>query len=177
MKNLKWLLIAFAMIASSPMSGQANSATSDIGIIINGTRWATRNVDTSGTFTRHPENFGRHFTWEQAQNACPRGWRLPTANELESLSSAGSAWGATRNGVNGRIFGVPPNQIFIPAAGWIGWNIALSDFVGVGGTYWSGTKHNDELVKALGFSDIGVLAGFGWTTGDKLSVRCVAITP
>ena len=27
--------------------------------------------------------FGRFYTWEEAQNACPEGWRLPTAQEFD----------------------------------------------------------------------------------------------
>ena len=47
---------------------------------------------------------------------CPPGWRLPTAEEFESLIAAGSVW-TTVNGVNGRLFGTAPHQLFLPAAG------------------------------------------------------------
>lgn len=29
--------------------------------------------------------FGRYYTWEEAQTACPDGWRLPTAQEFDSI--------------------------------------------------------------------------------------------
>ena len=29
--------------------------------------------------------FGRYYTWEEAQTACPDGWRLPTAEEFDSI--------------------------------------------------------------------------------------------
>ena len=51
-------------------------------------------------------------TW----NPCPPGWRLPTIPEFESLIAVGSVWTAV-NGVNGRLFGTAPHQLFLPAAG------------------------------------------------------------
>ena len=53
--------------------------------------------------------------WEETNNVCPKGWRVPTNAELTNLVNAGSYWG-TENGVNGRIFGNGKNTIFLPAA-------------------------------------------------------------
>ena len=39
------------------------TATTDPGVVINGIRWATRNVDTPGTFAAAPESAGRLFQW------------------------------------------------------------------------------------------------------------------
>ena len=76
-----------------------NNASSNRGVVINGVRWATSNVEMPGTFARNPESAGGLFTWEEAQNACPQGWRLPTADELRSLNgAAGGEWTAI-NGV------------------------------------------------------------------------------
>lgn len=30
--------------------------------------------------------FGRFYTWEEAQNACPEGWRLPSENDWQNLA-------------------------------------------------------------------------------------------
>jgi len=39
--------------------------TFDAGVIINGVKWATRNVDKPGTFATTPENFGMFYQWNR----------------------------------------------------------------------------------------------------------------
>ena len=88
-------------------------STSIDGVVINGVRWATRNVDTPGTFAASPESSGMFFQWnrrkgwpaigdvmdwENEQNTdiywtrvndpCPVGWRVPTIQEFMLLSEA-----------------------------------------------------------------------------------------
>ena len=41
----------------------APTATTDPGVVINGVRWATRNVNTPGTFAAYPHSAGRIFQW------------------------------------------------------------------------------------------------------------------
>ena len=76
--------------------------------------------------------------WYAENDPCPPGWRVPTQQELHSLNNAGSTWVINWNdtGVNGRVFGSVPNQIFLSAAGGRCANGALSD-VGSIGYYWS----------------------------------------
>lgn len=45
------------------ISVEANSDTVDKGVIINGVKWATRNVDKKGTFTNNPEDIGMLYQW------------------------------------------------------------------------------------------------------------------
>ena len=104
-------------------------------VVINGIRWAAHNVGLPGTFSNRTQDIGGHFTWEQAHNACPAGWRLPTVAEFRSLIDAGSVW-INRYGVEGRLYGTVPNQIFLPAAGWIDSDGTLED-EGWRGFYWS----------------------------------------
>jgi len=120
----------------------------DIGVVINGVRWATRNVDMPNSFTENPESLGMLYqwnrrtgwaatgiivsgwnnttptgsTWERANDPCPPGWRIPTAAELQTLTdtnNVSSQW-TSLNGVNGNIFtDINTNDtIFFPAAGW-----------------------------------------------------------
>jgi len=35
----------------------------DVGVIINGIRWSTRNLESHGRFTARPEDFGGYFQW------------------------------------------------------------------------------------------------------------------
>lgn len=83
------------------------------GVRINGLIWATRNVDTPGTFTVNPEDFGKvykfnndtawdingsivgfgasyyyspgKYLWEVGNDPSPVGWRLPTFYEQGAL--------------------------------------------------------------------------------------------
>ncbi len=52
--------------------------------------------------------FGRFYTWNQAQTACPEGWRLPTEKDWNSLARAydpEAAEGADYKGLATRIMG------------------------------------------------------------------------
>ncbi|MDR0333278.1 MAG: trypsin-like serine protease [Dysgonamonadaceae bacterium] len=139
------------------------------GVVINGTRWATRNVDMPGTFAANPQNYGRFYqygtrlgvtqhwpnsgavisaawwswvdraAWAVSNHPCPAGWQLPSEQEFRDLGAG--TWHANWNGtgVAGLTFGTEPNALFLPAAGW------CCDWrdalvpAGTGGSYWSRT--------------------------------------
>ena len=142
------------------------------GIIINDVIWATRNVDAPGTFVRNPENIGMFFQWNRRRgwpatgnvtgwdssnptgtiwtrtnDPCPQGWRIPTRLELQQLVDVGSIW-TTRNGVNGRLFGIAPNQIFMPVGG-VRDRDSTRGGVGSLGVYWSSTYDGATTVPSL----------------------------
>ncbi len=60
---------------------------------INGLLWTTRNATIAlpgSSYYPNPlhnpiDSRGRTYTWAQAQEACPKGWRLPTPEELGAL--------------------------------------------------------------------------------------------
>ena len=162
--------IIFPSCGARRTAGQ-DPATYDVGVVIDGVRWATRNVDTPGSFTKNPEDAGGLFTWYEAQNACPCGWRLPTREELQSLANANDEW-IIKDGVNGRIFGTAPNQLFLPAAGWRHWLTGALRFVGAVGNYWSSTPSGSFAW------DLGFHSGFSYVHSRNratgFSVRCVA---
>ena len=140
---------------------------SDRGVVIDGITWATRNVSVAGRFVSRPENAGRTFTFDQAQTACPEGWRPPTKEELKSLSEAESAK-ITVNGINGRLFGGGSGCIFLPNSGEGKYY----------GTYWSGDTHvyeNETFGIALTFDDHSseVFANVITYKNSDFSVRCV----
>jgi len=37
----------------------------ETGVVINGVKWATRNVDKPGTFVANPEDFGMLYQWNR----------------------------------------------------------------------------------------------------------------
>lgn len=108
---------------------------------INGVKWATRNVDTPGTFAEKSEDTGMYYQWnrrtgipatgrargwkakdalgdkwEKHNDPCPEGWRVPTDKELWLLVDGYNEW-TTVNGVSGRRFGRSSQTIFFPASG------------------------------------------------------------
>ena len=118
------------------------------GVVIDGIRWATRNVDMPGTFAQNPQDAGMFYQWN-----IRIGWS--STNPLVN-SDGGTTWNTTTpagirwyrendpcpdgwrvpthselsqlhsagsvwgvyNGVAGRLFGTSPYQIFLPAANW-----------------------------------------------------------
>lgn len=48
--------------------------------------------------------FGRYYTWEEAQTACPEGWRLPTDAEWAALKTGAEA-GKNIEGLAGKMMG------------------------------------------------------------------------
>ena len=151
--------------------GNGGSTTSDAGVVINGVKWATRNVDKPGTFTAKPEDVGMFYqwnskigwsttdpmknsnggttwnrltedisisSWQTSNNPCPKGWRLPTREELLKLEDAG-VW-TTQNGVVGCRFGSGSNTIFLPAAGERYFNDGDLRDEGSYGNYWANAR-------------------------------------
>ena len=116
---------------------------------------------------------GRGMSWDTARSdPCPEGWRVPTMQELHSLNSAGSIW-TTRNGVDGRLFGTAPNQIFLPAAG----TRDPSPFIQqvYSGRYWSSTGYDyNSDAFFLRFDDESSNVNLGSFRAWGQSVRCVA---
>ena len=148
-----------------------NISTSLDGVVINGITWATRNVASSNAFASRAEDHGGYYTWEQAQNACPPGWRLPTRAEFDELNDAGSIW-TTRNDVNGRLFGTAPHQIFLPAAGFRNINGLLAA-VNSRGYYWSSTPSGTPNSMFLWLTSSDSWVSFGDRSTAR-SIRCVA---
>ena len=107
--------------------------TADEGVVINGVKWATRNVATPGTFAATPEDAGMFYkwnnkkawatigdevsdwddsisyddTWAKSNDPSPAGWHVPTDAEFITLlfddDKVSNEW-TTQNGVNGRKF-------------------------------------------------------------------------
>jgi len=106
-----FVLIAIAIC----LAGSATMFAQETGVVINGVKWATRNVDKPGTFATNPEDAGMFYqwncrigwsatnpivnsngatdwngcaedgTWKKSNDPCPIGWRIPTSEETKSL--------------------------------------------------------------------------------------------
>lgn len=72
---------------------------------IGGKDWFIQNMAYGGVpYLKEPAVsmiFGHYYTYEEAQNACPAGWRLPTAAEFDALvAAAGGDAGALMEDVS-----------------------------------------------------------------------------
>ena len=194
---MKKLFFLSAVLLFGLASCSKDDSITDKGVVINGVRWATRNVDVPGTFAATPECFGKHFQWNRRRgwsttdvnvieegwdrsipkgtrwyatnDPCPRGWRVPTESELRSLRDAGHVF-ILRRGVHGYLFGTPPNQIFLPAAG-LRCSFGILSPGHTGGDYWSSTQKDSDL--AWGLKLTSIVDMFQLFRPAGLSVRCV----
>jgi len=63
---------------------EVDLSSQEEGVVINGVKWATRNVDKPGTFAANPENAGMLFQWNRRV-----GW---SATDPMINSNDGSTW-------------------------------------------------------------------------------------
>ena len=180
-----------------------NGPTTDDGVMINGVKWATRNVGSAGTFVTNPEDYGGLYqwnrkdtanfllyadyyasefasatTWLPANDPSPAGWRVPTSAELETLLDAAKVtyeW-TTENGINGCRFTdkATSKSIFMPAAGFRDGNFGTFEYVSKFGGYWSSTVQDSNNVYGLGFSSGGIGVPNDDDKAYGMSVRSVA---
>jgi uncharacterized protein (TIGR02145 family) len=178
--------------------------TYDKGVIINGVKWATRNVATPGTFVAKPEDSGMFYqwnrktawpatgdvtdwnntipegdTWVKINDPSPAGWRIPTIAELKTLldtSKVSSEW-ISQNGVGGREFidKANGNSIFLPAVAGRHYVYGTLYGLGLGGCYWSSTQHDNDNDRAYGLNfNNSHIVWDYFVLSYGLSVRCVA---
>ena len=112
------------------------------------------------------------------EDPCPEGWRVPTADELESLSANYSSWTNGALGHYGYYFtgeytymeGIP--QVFLPEAGSRSGIYGSVDYRRNNGYYWSSTSLLDSYAYSLEFSRYNVYMGYD-DRADGHTVRCV----
>ena len=209
-----WLLLTVGMTTvvfnscgQEEKNVKNNSTTTDIGVVINSVKWATRNVDAFGTFAATPESFGMFYqwnrkiawsatepsagiaidnwdsstpagtTWEKSNDPSPKGWRIPTKEEQQSLfdtEKVSNEW-TTQNGVTGRKFTdkATGNTLFLPAAGFRDRNNGSLGGEGTYGSYWSSSEYSSEDAYYLGFENDNTSVYF-YNRLSGQSVRCVA---
>ena len=72
--------------------------------------------------------FGRYYTWEEAQTACPEGWRLPTDAEWTALDPSAEA-GKDIAGLAGKVMG---DLYFNGTKMWEYWReVKITDQLGI----------------------------------------------
>ena len=130
-------------------------------VVIDGKRWLNFNVGASES-----NLYGSGYKFDNAQTACPTGWRVPTKAELESLSANYSDW-TTYLGMSGRWFS--GSQTYSSSVSAIFLPVLYSDSYGY---YWSSTEDDSGYAYCLyfGVGDVDVRC---YNRSDEWSVRCL----
>ena len=86
-----------------------------------------------------PEHYGEYLTFANRASGLSDGWYVPTQAELTALAGKTNAW-VTQNGVNGGLFTIGSEKLFLPAAGYYDTD-GTPGFVNrlEHGYYWSST--------------------------------------
>ena len=166
--------------------------------------WMTENLAWEGAgrvFTDSPilnYVFGRHYTWDEAANACPEGWRLPSNADWESLGKAlnggealefNSEWSGIASQITQDIYfndeRLWPFSVSNKHGAESGWNplpcgyyqTADSEFYGFGdyGMWWSATKcnENDAFYRYIYWDSADFKPDYTDRSSIAMSVRCV----
>ncbi|MDR2911600.1 MAG: hypothetical protein LBV47_09630 [Bacteroidales bacterium] len=143
----------------------------DTGVVIGDITWATRNVGNRGEFISVPSDYGNYYSFEEAQTACPDGWRTPTRAEFQSLADTGSKR-TTVNNVKGYRFGSDNNTIFLPATGQRS-NNGIVYNKDVNGYYWSSAPYNQDYGYHLFFTTTDYVTLNYINNTSNFSIRCV----
>jgi len=142
-------------------------------VLIDGIKWATRNVDAPGMFAAKPEDPGMFYQWDRKV-----GWSStdPLINSdggfiWDGSSTDGDTWekandpcppgwrvpiyeeqvsllnsgseAATLNGIKGRYFGNGEQRVFFPAVGYRRASDGKLYSAGIAGGYWNSTPDPD----------------------------------
>jgi len=186
-KILKLSLLAAIGFASAAFISCATAPKdTDVGVVINGVKWATRNVDAAGTFAATPESAGMLYqwnrskawnsadagvsgwdktastgdTWEKANDPSPAGWRVPTMAEQQTLFDTEKVtreW-ITQKGVAGCKFTDKATgaSLFLPAAGYRHNDTGALYSASTLGYYWSSTESGATLAYNVAFNSVNI---------------------
>ncbi|MCL1943283.1 MAG: fibrobacter succinogenes major paralogous domain-containing protein [Candidatus Azobacteroides sp.] len=192
-----WSITGFAQV-------KTKHVTKDDGnwVLINGVKWATRNVGAPHTFVQNFEDYGGYYQWNKGttdfllnddfynsvyansmfwlpgNDPSPVGYRVPTLAEIGSLTNTTYVkyeW-TTQNGISGGRFTdrATGSSIFLPAAGYRYSNDGTLYGDDYRGYYWSSTQGDSRYACDLGFGSGGADWSYWNYKSDGRSVRPVA---
>ncbi|MCB0547107.1 MAG: caspase family protein [Phaeodactylibacter sp.] len=164
---------------------------------INGMRWIAENLNYDvgegcwfyDNDPKNGEKYGRLYTWEAAQKACPSGWRLPTDEEWKALVSCFGGYvdgGNVFSTLKGVFIDRKPKESSYKALivdGNSGFDALLGgyrgpdggyDGLGRNGYYWSGTEEDTQYAWLYYFSSFpGKLYRYASDKSYGRSCRCI----
>lgn len=170
---------------------------------VDGTDWMRHNLAWEGAGTAYggcdvmSDIFGRYYTWEQAQTACPDGWTLPSDEDWVALGRKYGRDAAAGRDLEGLAGNVMENLYFNGTRMWEFWrdvkitdkarlSVMPSGYVTVSGgqyeycaiykyaAFWTSDSVGAEGVLRYIYQDKDVVyRGLMSTTDFAASVRCV----
>ncbi len=154
--------------------------------------WMRNNMAYTGSGVPYREAevtsypLGRYYSWEEAQAACPSGWRLPTMAEWESLGTVAGDFMVNALLLDSRIWEFWPqvkitnkNKLSVIPSGYALLSTATRVFKGFGdyAAFWSADTYAGNAEQAsyvyIYEQDPEVKYGQADKTSVGLSVRCV----
>jgi uncharacterized protein (TIGR02145 family) len=133
--------------------------------------WMAENLnyktDNSFCYNNNPDNskkYGRLYTWEAAQNACPDGWHLPTDKEWKQLEKFS---GMSQSDVDASFWRGSNEGTKLKATnGWLENGNGSNDygFAMLPGGYRSGIDSTFKLINEYGYcwTSTELIPGYAW---------------
>ena len=154
--------------------------------------WMRNNLAYTGSGVAYMDSevtsypLGRYYTWDEAQTACPSGWRLPNSAEWETLGTVAGDLMADALLLGEKMWEFWPQVKITDAyyfaaipAGYA--NVGSSRHIFSGfkeyAMFWTADSSDSEATQAkyiyVHKKEAGVMSGYGPKSSLALSVRCV----
>jgi len=172
---------------------------------VNGVSWMAQDLAWSGSGVALGEEdamsyiYGRYYTWDEAQEACPDGWHLPAESDWVALATAAGASEASEladiEGVAGALM---VDALFNDEKMWEFWpEVKITNSLGFSAiptgyavisegensftgastyeTWWTATEYDDDnaIVRYIVEGDPDLHVSAHSKTGFAASVRCI----
>lgn len=114
-----------------------------------------------------PEHYGKYYTFANQSSDLKDHWYVPSKEELKALAEdKTNAW-VTQNGVNGGLFTIGSEKLFLPIAGFYDNNSTPTLLNDTWGYYWSSTSTTTEgYAYSLQFN--GVITSSSLNSSEKI---------
>jgi uncharacterized protein (TIGR02145 family) len=147
-----------------PLGVTSRVMGSDVYNPVTGKTWMDRNVGAlwPAIASRDVGAYGGYYASEQAQTACPDGYRVPTEAEWEAERNSWSSNDAS---------GAFNSPLKLPVAGLRDGSSGSLYLVGSDGSYWSGAV-DGALSRYLNFNS-STANSYGFSRAFGFSVRCL----
>jgi len=119
------------------------------------------------------EKYGRLYDWETAKNVCPKGWRLPTKSDFETLLNNVGGEGEEEEAYNALKEG--GSSGFSALLGGCRYYNGFFYYLGIGGGWWSSSEYDTYNPWSLHIYS-GTQGASMYSNGGKewgFSVRCL----
>ena len=114
-----------------------------------------------------PEHYGKYYTFANQSSDLKDHWYVPSKEELKALAEdKTNAW-VTQNGVDGGLFTIGSEKLFLPIAGFYDNNSTPTLLNDTWGYYWSSTSTTTEgYAYSLQFN--GVITSSSLNSSEKI---------